>query len=189
MAIAEWIGSATFNVGPGKVVLLPMIWALLMGGTLGLLKNRLPAALRIETAMQFDAATILQPALLLFVAKLGLLVGGSIPKIIAAGWALMFQEFGHFVGTILFGLPIALLLGIKREAIGATFSVGRGQPGDHRREIRHGFPRGARRARRIPDRYRVRRRFHRGAGGLHHEPGNLRSDQRWRWGPGWGRGA
>lgn len=125
MAIAEWIGAATFNVGPGKVVLLPMIWALLMGAVLGLAKNRLPAALRIETVMQFDAATILQPALLLFVAKLGLMVGGSIPKIIEAGWALMFQEFGHFVGTILFGLPLALLLGIKREAIGATFSVGR----------------------------------------------------------------
>ena len=37
----------------------------------------------------------------------------------------MFQEFGHFFGTMVFGLPIALLLGIKREAIGATFSVGR----------------------------------------------------------------
>ena len=125
MVAAELIGSATFNVGPGKVVLLPMIWALLMGGVLGLAKNRLPAPLRIDTALQFDAATILQPALLLFVAKLGLLVGGSIPKIIASGWALMFQEFGHFVGTIVFGLPLALLLGIKREAIGATFSVGR----------------------------------------------------------------
>ncbi|KTT50075.1 branched-chain amino acid ABC transporter permease, partial [Pseudomonas oryzihabitans] len=43
----------------------------------------------------------------------------------AAGWALAFQELGHFVGTILLGLPVALLLGIKREAIGATFSVGR----------------------------------------------------------------
>ncbi len=42
-----------------------------------------------------------------------------------SGWALAFQELGHFVGTILLGLPLALLLGIKREAIGATFSVGR----------------------------------------------------------------
>ncbi len=125
MAIAEAIGSASFSVGPGKVVLLPMIWALVMGAALGLVKDRVPSPLRIETCMQFSAAAILQPALLLFVAKLGLLVGGSIPKIIASGWALMFQEFGHFVGTIMFGLPLALLLGIKREAIGATFSVGR----------------------------------------------------------------
>ena len=125
MTIAEFIGPANFNVGPGKVILLPMIWALLMGAVLGLAKDRLPSMMRIETGMQFDAAAILQPALLLFVAKLGLLVGGSIPKIIESGWALMFQEFGHFVGTILIGLPLALLLGIKREAIGATFSVGR----------------------------------------------------------------
>jgi hypothetical protein len=66
-----------------------------------------------------------QLALLLLVAKLGLLVGGSLPKLTAAGWALVFQEFGHFFGTMAIGLPIALLLGIKREAIGATFSVGR----------------------------------------------------------------
>ena len=125
MVVAEFIGSVAFNVGPGKVVLLPMIWALLMGAALGLAKDHVPGALRIGTGMQFEAATILQPALLLFIAKLGLLVGGSIPKIVESGWALMFQEFGHFVGTILFGLPIALLLGIKREAIGATFSVGR----------------------------------------------------------------
>ena len=38
-----------------------------------------------------------------------------------AGWALVFQEFGHFFGTMAVGLPLALLLGIKREAIGATF--------------------------------------------------------------------
>jgi hypothetical protein len=125
LVVAEFIGALTFNVGPGKVVLLPMIWALLLGAVLGLLKNRLPGPLSIGTGMQFDAALILQPALLLFIAKLGLLVGGSIPKIIDSGWALMFQEFGHFVGTILFGLPLALMLGIKREAIGATFSVGR----------------------------------------------------------------
>jgi hypothetical protein len=75
--------------------------------------------------MQTLAAAFLQPALLLFIAKLGLLVGGSIPKIMAAGWALAFQEFGHFFGTMVFGLPVALLLGIKREAIGATFSIGR----------------------------------------------------------------
>lgn len=125
IVIAEMIGSVAINVGPGKVVLLPMIWALLMGAVLGAIKNRVPSLLRVETRMQFCAAMILQPAMLLLIAKLGLMVGGSIPKIIQSGWALMFQEFGHFVGTILLGLPLALLLGIKREAVGATFSVGR----------------------------------------------------------------
>ena len=67
----------------------------------------------------------MQIAVLIFVAKLGLLVGASLPKLATAGWALMFQELGHFFGTMTLGLPIALLLGIKREAIGATFSIGR----------------------------------------------------------------
>jgi hypothetical protein len=85
----------------------------------------LPGALQLPGRLQATAATVLQPALLLFIAKLGVLVGGSLPKILASGWALVFQEFGHFFGTMVFGLPLALLLGIKREAIGATFSVGR----------------------------------------------------------------
>ena len=34
LLIAEFIGSFTFKVGPGKVVLLPMIWALLLGAAL-----------------------------------------------------------------------------------------------------------------------------------------------------------
>ncbi|HEF4769351.1 DUF3100 domain-containing protein [Burkholderia multivorans] len=125
LLIAQSIGAFTFNVGPGKVVLLPMIWALLMGGALGLLSERWRSSMRLDVKTQFLAAAVLQPALLLFVAKLGLMVGSALPKLAAAGWALAFQELGHFVGTILLGLPLALLLGIKREAIGATFSVGR----------------------------------------------------------------
>ncbi|WP_341313582.1 DUF3100 domain-containing protein [Paraburkholderia sp. IMGN_8] len=125
LLIAEFIGSFTFKVGPGKVVLLPMIWALLLGAALGLTSDRWRSAARLDAKTQFLAAAILQPALLLFISKLGLLVGSALPKLAAAGWALAFQELGHFVGTILLGLPIALLLGIKREAIGATFSVGR----------------------------------------------------------------
>jgi hypothetical protein len=125
LVTAEFIGSFTFKVGPGKVVLLPMIWALLLGAALGLASDRWSGVARLDVKTQFLAAAILQPALLLFVAKLGLLVGSALPKLVAAGWALAFQELGHFVGTILLGLPLALLLGIKREAIGATFSVGR----------------------------------------------------------------
>ncbi|MFL9923214.1 DUF3100 domain-containing protein [Herbaspirillum lusitanum] len=125
LVIAEWIGSATFKLGPGKIVLLPMVWALIMGALIGSLQSRLPGPLSLSQPLQFRAAAILQPALLLFVAKLGLMVGSSLPKLVESGWALIFQEFGHFVGTILIGLPLALLLGIKREAIGATFSVGR----------------------------------------------------------------
>jgi Protein of unknown function (DUF3100) len=122
---AEFIGIVNVPVGLGNIVLLPLLWALLIGGVWSLAENHLPGPLRIGTALQRRASAIVQLALLLLAAKLGLLVGGSLPKLAAAGWALLFQEFGHFFGTMAIGLPIALLFGIKREAIGATFSVGR----------------------------------------------------------------
>ncbi|UFH50840.1 DUF3100 domain-containing protein [Pseudomonas sp. KNUC1026] len=125
LILAEWIGAISLPLGPGKVVLLPMVWALLFGALIGLASPRLPRSLAVTPALQVRSASILQPALLVFVAKLGLVVGGSLPVVFASGWALAFQEFGHFVGTVLLGLPVALLLGIKREAVGATFSVGR----------------------------------------------------------------
>jgi hypothetical protein len=125
LVLAELIGSISIPLGPGKVVLLPMVWALLLGAGVGIASKRLPGTIGIDNRAQLRAASILQPALLIFIAKLGLVVGGSLPVVFASGWALIFQEFGHFVGTVILGLPIALMLGIKREAIGATFSVGR----------------------------------------------------------------
>lgn len=126
--ISEWLGPLPIELGVGKVVLLPMIWALLIGLTLGLLAKRMPGPLKLSLQSQHLAAAILSSALFLFIAKLGLLVGGSLPKLAEAGWALAFQEVGNLVGCILLGMPVALLLGIKREAIGATFSIGR-EPG------------------------------------------------------------
>lgn len=123
--IAEGIGNVSIPLGPAKIILLPLLWALLMGAALGLTHKHMPASVSINKELQQAAAALLQPALLLFIAKLGLLVGGSVPKLIASGFGLLLQEFGHFFGTMVFGLPIALLLGIKRQAIGATFSVGR----------------------------------------------------------------
>jgi hypothetical protein len=123
--VAEFIGIRSFPLGPGTVLLLPMLWALVLGAALGCARTVLPAPLSLPLSTQWYSSAVVQPALLLLIAKLGLLVGASLPKVIASGWALIFQEFGHFFGTALFGLPIALLLGIKREAIGATFSVGR----------------------------------------------------------------
>ena len=125
IVIAALIGPVSFNVGPGKVVLLPMVWAILLGAALGLARTKMPSALRLDIGLQFKSAAILQAGLMIFTAKLGLLVGSSLPVIAKSGWSLAFQELGHFVGTIVLGLPLALLLGIKREAIGATFSVGR----------------------------------------------------------------
>ena len=125
VAAAELIGPAQFSVGPGKVALLPMLWALLIAAVWGIAHRRMPGVVRVATAEQSFAGGLLNAGLLLFIVKLGLTVGAALPQIKQAGWALLFQEFGHALGTLALGLPLALLLGIKREAVGATFSVGR----------------------------------------------------------------
>lgn len=125
LSVAQWIGVVPVSMGVGKVVLLPMVWALIIAAVLGAFSNKLPQELAIDLPLQHQASAIVQIALLLFIAKLGLTVGASLPVVLAAGWAMVFQEFGHFLGTVVLGLPLALALGIKREAIGATFSVGR----------------------------------------------------------------
>lgn len=125
VGLAETIGAAQFSLGPGRVVLMPMMWSLLMAAAWGIAWRRVPSAVRIGPDLQGLAAGLLNAGLLLFVVKLGLMVGSSLPKVMQAGWALLFQEFGHALGTLALGLPLALLLGIKREAVGATFSVGR----------------------------------------------------------------
>ena len=127
-ALSEWMGPLPIQLGVGKVVLLPMIWALLIGLVLGLLAKRMPAPLKLSLSGQHFAAAVLSCALFLFIAKLGLLVGGSLPQLAQVGWALALQELGNLVGCVLLGMPVALMLGIKREAIGATFSIGR-EPG------------------------------------------------------------
>jgi hypothetical protein len=127
-ALSEWLGPLSISLGVGKVVLLPMIWALLIGLVLGLCALRVPTPLRLSLHSQHLAAAILSSALFLFIAKLGLLVGGSLPQLAQVGWGLVLQELGNLVGCIALGMPVALLLGIKREAVGATFSIGR-EPG------------------------------------------------------------
>ncbi len=123
--LAEWLGPLTIPLGIGQVLLLPMVWALLLGLALGVWPARLPRGARIDLPAQLLSSAVLQPALLLIMAKLGLLVGSSLPELAEAGWGLLLQELGNLFGCVLVGLPVALLLGIKREAVGATFSMGR----------------------------------------------------------------
>ncbi|MCD7100045.1 DUF3100 domain-containing protein [Stenotrophomonas sp. MMGLT7] len=123
--IAELIGPRALPLGSARVVILPMLWALLLAALWSLAQRRLPAPLRIDTPLQVHAGRLLNAAMLLFVAKLGLMAGHALPQLRQAGWALFFQEFGHAFGTLALGLPLALALGLKREAVGATFSIGR----------------------------------------------------------------
>ncbi|WP_247717548.1 DUF3100 domain-containing protein, partial [Morganella morganii] len=71
------------------------------------------------------ATSTMSVALVILTAKLSTSVGAAWEKIIQAGGALVLQVVGHFIGTFMLGLPLATMLGMGREAVGATYSVGR----------------------------------------------------------------
>lgn len=114
--VCELIGIHKF----GLIILLPMIFAMIIGGILSFPKLKLLSEKNMK-----NSSTVMTVALMLLIAKLGLDIGPNLGHIYDAKGALLFQEVGHFIGTILFGLPIAVALGMGREAIGATYSVAR----------------------------------------------------------------
>ncbi|MCW5579898.1 MAG: DUF3100 domain-containing protein [Luteimonas sp.] len=124
-ALTEWIGPLSIPVLSASIVILPMLVALLLTTLLAAWHARMPAALRLGLPLQAYADRLLGIALLLFIVKLGLMAGANMQALRKVGWALAFQELGHAFGTMVLALPLALLLGIKREAVGATFSIGR----------------------------------------------------------------
>jgi len=96
-----------------------MLYALLLGILTG------PRFLKIVDLEDMKAAeSLITVSVLLLMAKYGTNIGPTLPLIIKSGAALILQEFGN-LGTVLLGMPFALLLGLRREAIGATFSIAR----------------------------------------------------------------
>ncbi len=119
IAVAEFIGAKSFKVGPGTIVLVPMLYALIMG------MLTTPRFLNIMKKKDMeDASALIGLTLMLLMARYGTLVGPTLPKIIKAGPALIMQEFGN-LGTVFLGVPLAVLFGLKRETIGAAHSIAR----------------------------------------------------------------
>ena len=117
--IADSIGQIQIPLGPGQFILFPIFYALIMGVLSG------PQVTKIMKSKQVKAASkLVVVAICPFIAKLGINAGASLKTVVSAGPALLLQEFGN-LGTILLAMPLAVLLGMKREAIGATHSINR----------------------------------------------------------------
>lgn len=119
--IAEFIGPVKIPIAENiELTAMPLLWAMLGGLALYLWK-------RVKF-IQKKQAKIAEGAMLLFIGpllcKLAISSGQSIGILFEVGPALILQEAGN-LGTIFFALPVALLLGFKREAIGMTNSIGR----------------------------------------------------------------
>lgn len=118
--VAEMIGTVKIPAGPGTITLLPMIYAMIICLVLYLIKP-----IKFLKERQSDtASSLISIGITLLIAKISITSGVGINDIIKAGPALILQNFGN-LGTIVFALPVALLLGFKRECIGMTHSVGR----------------------------------------------------------------
>lgn len=117
--ISEYIGVVRFNLGKGIIALFPMLYAMIFG----ILTS--PKFLKISKEKEMtDAGSLVGVTLLLLMAKYGTTIGPAFPKIISASPALILQEFGN-IGTVFLGVPAAILLGLKREVIGAAHSIAR----------------------------------------------------------------
>lgn len=117
--ISEFIGVKNIQLGVGKIVFLPMLYAMVMGVLLT------PKFLNIAKEKEMEmAGSLIGLTLMLLMAKYGTNIGPTLPKILAASPALILQEFGN-IGTVLLGVPVAVMLGLKREAIGGAHSIAR----------------------------------------------------------------
>ena len=116
VVLAELVGVQKF----GLVVLLPLLYALVFGALVSFPRW---SVVRLDEMNR--AGKMLSVGVLLLITKIALDIGPNIEMIMQSGWALIMQEFGHFFGTLIFGLPVALLVGMKREAIGACYSIDR----------------------------------------------------------------
>lgn len=113
------IGTIQINIRIGTLTLFPMVFAVILGGLLG------PDAVRLfnQSECKLGGGMVLV-ALAPFMAKMGVSAGANLAKLVSVGPALILQEFGN-LGTIFISLPVALLLGLKKEAIGACYSINR----------------------------------------------------------------
>jgi hypothetical protein len=71
------------------------------------------------------AAGIILVATYPLMVRYGTLVGPNVPKLMQAGLALILQEAGNYWGAIVMAMPIGIMLGLRREVIGACYSVAR----------------------------------------------------------------
>ena len=120
VAICELIGTHKVSIGIGVLIFLPMLYAIIIGGIISWPRLKL-----MNLDEMNNASKVLSLLALILITKLGIIIGPAVVKLANSGLALCFQELGHFLGTVVLGLPFALLLGMGREAIGATFSIDR----------------------------------------------------------------
>ena len=124
--IAELLALQKFKAGPAVLLLIPFVYSFLIALFLNpsMTEKYFSGFGKVIGGFEQKAATpCITIGIILFIAKLAVLVGANMDKIIKGGPAMVLQEFGN-LGSILITLPIAVVvLRMGRESIGASFSV------------------------------------------------------------------
>lgn len=127
VALTEMIGGTTVKVGIIKISFFPMLYAVIIGLiiTPDLLGKKVKVLKKYVNQKEINiAGEIVGIALIMLGIRYGTLVGPNLDKILTAGPAFLAQELGHIIAPII-ALPIAIFLGMNREAIGAATSISR----------------------------------------------------------------
>ncbi|PAE16034.1 hypothetical protein CHH91_10370 [Virgibacillus sp. 7505] len=122
---AEMIGTQSLSFGAFSVSLLPLAFAILITMILGLpfIRKGFLKKIYSKVNVQFSSKYLIF-IMLPLMARYGADVAPQLREILNVGWVFIAQELGN-LGTVLLGLPVALLIGLRREAIGATLGLGR----------------------------------------------------------------
>lgn len=127
LVASEMIGPLTIKFGSLNISFLPMLYAVIIGilMTPELLGKVIPP---LRKVISRDIVTlsgkVVMIALLPLGVRYGNLISGSIDKVVDAGPALILQELGNLASVII-AIPLAYMLGMRREAIGACSSISR----------------------------------------------------------------
>ncbi len=125
IAISELIGMQFVKVGNLTILILPLVFAVLITMIIGIPAWRKGIIQKIysDANIKFAGSNLIF-IMLPLMARYGADVAPKINEIMQYGWVFLLQSVGN-IGTVILGLPIALFLGLKREAIGATLGIGR----------------------------------------------------------------
>ncbi|ABC57079.1 MULTISPECIES: DUF3100 domain-containing protein [Methanosphaera] len=117
--ISQAIGTVTITITSGfKIIILPLIFSLILVTILYLEKYVTWITKKQSKTCGKIMLIIIGP----LIAKLAITSGQNIDLLVKTGIAIFLEELGD-IGSIFIALPVALLLGFKRESIGMTSSI------------------------------------------------------------------
>lgn len=118
----SWKATDSFTI---KLSVLPLAFAILFTMVLGAKIFRVGIFKKVYSHENVEfAGKYLIIIMLPLMARYGASIAPKLSEILKNSPIFLAQELGN-LGTVIFGLPIAMILGLKREAIGCTLGLGR----------------------------------------------------------------